>query len=299
LLLVCHLCDERYNDEMEPLMLPCGKTVCSKCVAAIEFNDLTFKCISCLNDHLNPIDAFPVNKMAKDLSSIEAKNMSRKDCEPKKNRNQLDSFINDSNEKIKIERNKFKEQCKELKHQARHSANKRFQEINNNLNKCLNRIDDYEREYDRIYSTETPKKNQFCFSFELEARLESSKLENNRIKFEINDNELEPDVLGCFIRKHKYMPYSTIISCTNDFTIKIFNLESGELLRTYKGHLKEINCIKVILNDEIESKYIASGSDDKTIKIWEIKSKICVTTLEGHTEGVKCLEVLSENILGK
>ena len=52
--------------------------------------------------------------MAKDLSSIEAKNMSRKDCEPKKNRNQLDSFINDSNEKIKIERNKFKEQCKEI-----------------------------------------------------------------------------------------------------------------------------------------------------------------------------------------
>ncbi len=290
-LLICHLCNKRYCDEMEPLILPCGQTVCSKCVTTIEFDEQTFKCISCQNDHLNPNDYnFTVNKMAKMLSSIEAKNNLKED---------------DFNEKIEIERKKFKEQCKELKHQAKQSANKRAQEINNNLKECLDRIDDYEREYDRMNSTEIrgkPSKNQFNFSFELETRLESSKLENNRIKFEMNDNQLESDILGCLIRKHKNVPYSAIISCTDDFAIKTFSLESGKQLRTYRGHSKKVNCIRVVLksntniNGNPESKYIASGSDDKTIKIWDINSKVCVTTLEGHSAAVKCLEVLSENI---
>jgi hypothetical protein len=332
-LIVCHLCNERYSDEKQPLLLPCGQTVCSKCVTAIEFNELTFKCISCQNDHLNPIDVFPVNKMAKDLSSIEAKDVSRsKECESLKNNlNQLDSFFNDLNEKIKLERNKFKEQCQELKHKATQKANQRVQEINNNLQECLNRIDEYEREYDLMFATEIEQttsstqvfldenKNYLTqyevddakivtsneklneFKFELEARLESSKLENNRIEFEINENELESDILGCLIRKNKEMPYSTVISCSDDLSIKVFSLESGKQLKTYRGHLAEVTCIKVILNSNIngetESKYIASGSNDKTIKIWEIKSSVCVITLEGHLGGVKCLEVLTENIL--
>jgi len=278
-LLSCHLCNERFSDEKQPLILPCGETVCSKCVATIEFNELTvyFKCISCHNYHLNPNGIFPLNQTAKDFLSIELI------------KNKL--LVDDLSEKIKIERNNFKKLCQELKNKVTQSANKRVEEINNNLQQCLNRVDLYEREYDQ---------NQSNFSFDLKARFESSKLENNRIEIEINENGLESDILGFLFHKNKDMHYSTIISCSDDF-IKVFSLESGKQLKTYKGHVGNVNCLKIILQSntygETESKYIASGSDDMTIKIWDIKSGVCVTTLEGHLEAVKCLEVLSENIL--
>ena len=47
-------------------------------------------------------------------------------------------------------------------------------------------------------------------------------------------------------------------------TVQIWNVENGELLRTYKGHTEEIMCLTISNN----GKFIASGSMDNTIKIW-------------------------------
>jgi WD40 repeat protein len=45
--------------------------------------------------------------------------------------------------------------------------------------------------------------------------------------------------------------------------IKIWNLISGECIKTLKGHTDWVKTLAVLSDNKL-----ASGSDDKTIKIW-------------------------------
>ncbi len=55
-----------------------------------------------------------------------------------------------------------------------------------------------------------------------------------------------------------------IISGSQDKTIKIWNLDTGKLLDTLKGHFESINSVAI----SPDGTKIISGSQDKTIKIW-------------------------------
>ncbi len=62
-------------------------------------------------------------------------------------------------------------------------------------------------------------------------------------------------------------PDSTkIVSGSWDYTIKIWNLATGECLRTLEGHLDSVNSVAITL----DGTKIVSGSCDNTIKIWGI-----------------------------
>lgn len=65
-----------------------------------------------------------------------------------------------------------------------------------------------------------------------------------------------------------------------DTTIKIWNIETGEVMRTLRGHTATVRTLQFD-----ESKLI-SGSFDKTIKIWNWQTGECLSTLQCHTEGV-------------
>ncbi|MFZ1026494.1 MAG: hypothetical protein WAN66_09780 [Limnoraphis robusta] len=58
-----------------------------------------------------------------------------------------------------------------------------------------------------------------------------------------------------------------MVSGSADKTIKVWNLETGELIRTLTGHRYWWVRSVSISND---SKTIVSGSDDNTIKVWNI-----------------------------
>ena len=49
-------------------------------------------------------------------------------------------------------------------------------------------------------------------------------------------------------------------------TIKIWELETGKLIKSLEGHKDEINSVKFSPNGE----YIISGSSDKKVKIWSM-----------------------------
>ncbi|MBV6341240.1 WD40 repeat domain-containing protein [Candidatus Magnetobacterium casense] len=68
-----------------------------------------------------------------------------------------------------------------------------------------------------------------------------------------------------------------LASCSYDETIKIWNIPSGDLLRTLKGH--EMCSISF----SPDGKFLASGSCDSTIKIWEMPSGDLLSTLEGRS----------------
>lgn len=65
-----------------------------------------------------------------------------------------------------------------------------------------------------------------------------------------------------------------------DATIRIWNIETGEVLNTLRGHSSGIRTL------QFDDTKLISGSFDKTIKIWNWQTGECLSTLQCHTEGV-------------
>jgi serine/threonine protein kinase len=77
----------------------------------------------------------------------------------------------------------------------------------------------------------------------------------------------------------------TIISGSDDRTIKIWDLSSQKLLRTLKGHTDWVYDIAI----SADSQTLVSGSRDKTIKIWNLSGQH--RTLTGHTSYVNSVAI--------
>lgn len=65
-----------------------------------------------------------------------------------------------------------------------------------------------------------------------------------------------------------------------DTTIKIWNIETGEVLQTLRGHTSGVRTL------QLDDSKLISGSFDKTIKIWNWQTGECLSTLQCHTDGV-------------
>ncbi|RGP72341.1 f-box and wd-40 domain-containing met30 [Fusarium longipes] len=65
-----------------------------------------------------------------------------------------------------------------------------------------------------------------------------------------------------------------------DTTIKIWNIETGEVIRTLRGHTSAVRTL------QFDDSKLISGSFDKTIKVWNWQTGECLNTLQCHNEGV-------------
>ena len=65
-----------------------------------------------------------------------------------------------------------------------------------------------------------------------------------------------------------------LVSCSLDNTIKMWDLETRECIRTLEGHSAEIHCI-----DVLENGFLISGSKDKSLKIWNPSDGACLKTI--------------------
>lgn len=65
-----------------------------------------------------------------------------------------------------------------------------------------------------------------------------------------------------------------------DNTIKIWDIETGEEIRTLQGHDSGIRCL------QFDDTKLISGSIDRTVKIWNWHTGECLSTLLGHSGGV-------------
>lgn len=75
-----------------------------------------------------------------------------------------------------------------------------------------------------------------------------------------------------------------LVSGSRDTTIKLWELNSGELIRTFESHT-EVLCLS------FDGRKIVSGGSDGTLKIWNWQTGICVLTLSAHKEEVSALDV--------
>lgn len=65
-----------------------------------------------------------------------------------------------------------------------------------------------------------------------------------------------------------------------DATIKIWDLDTCEVLRTLEGHTSGVRCL------QFDDNKLISGSLDKTLKVWNWRTGECMATHTGHSEGV-------------
>ncbi len=90
----------------------------------------------------------------------------------------------------------------------------------------------------------------------------------------------------------KILANSCLASGSLDHTINIWNLKTGECIRTLLGHTGCVSMLELV-NEET----LASGSWDRTIRIWDLKSGECLKKLDGHTGHITCLKVVTDDEL--
>ena len=72
------------------------------------------------------------------------------------------------------------------------------------------------------------------------------------------------------------------VSGSQDKTLKLWDVKSGECPRTFEGHTETVTSVTFSVDD----RFVLSGSEDKTLKLWDTRSGECQRTFEGHTERV-------------
>lgn len=120
-------------------------------------------------------------------------------------------------------------------------------------------------------------------------RYESLELDDVNKNLESNNNEL-------IIKGHTKPIFCLVLlsddKCatgSGDRAVKIWNLNTGECMKTLLGHRDAIKCMKLLNNDQL-----VTGSTDKTIKIWDLERGVCLRTLYSHEDWVFCLKPFKE-----
>jgi hypothetical protein len=73
-----------------------------------------------------------------------------------------------------------------------------------------------------------------------------------------------------------------IASASGDQTVKVWDVATGQEVRTLTGHSSSVQGVAFSLDDS----RIASASGDQTVKVWDVATRQPVHTLEGHSGAV-------------
>jgi F-box and WD-40 domain protein MET30 len=76
-----------------------------------------------------------------------------------------------------------------------------------------------------------------------------------------------------------------LITGSYDRTARIWDIETGQLIRTLTGHTSGIRAL------QFDKKVLITASMDSTLRVWDYRTGQCLTTLTGHTDSVICLHL--------
>ena len=75
-----------------------------------------------------------------------------------------------------------------------------------------------------------------------------------------------------------------IVSASGDRKVMLWNIKTGELVRTFAGHQKGIACI------QYDGRRVVSGSSDNTVRIFDAATAAEVALLDGHRNLVRTVQ---------
>ncbi|MCK4765292.1 MAG: DUF4365 domain-containing protein [Candidatus Aminicenantes bacterium] len=76
----------------------------------------------------------------------------------------------------------------------------------------------------------------------------------------------------------KWMVSGSGSPASKDYSVKIWDLESGQCRSTFEGHDDQVNCLAITP----DGKRILSASDDKSIRVWNTATGRHIKTIKGH-----------------
>ena len=92
---------------------------------------------------------------------------------------------------------------------------------------------------------------------------------------------------GVWVESIENAPNGEILAISlNDFTIQIWNINTGQLKSTLKGHTNSVTSLSFSPDGSI----LASSSSDKTIMIWNVESARLIKKVTGHSGEVFSVE---------
>ena len=71
---------------------------------------------------------------------------------------------------------------------------------------------------------------------------------------------------------------SSLVSGSNDKTIKLWDMQTGGVVKTFHGHTDRVISVSI----SADCTMIASGSGDQTIRLWDIQTEECYYVVEQH-----------------
>lgn len=319
----CKICYESFDlNQRRPFtLIPCGHCFCIVCLSRLT----EAICPNCRNpiidkkvnysiiDFLEEDTTSNSNEtetiaqfMQTNLSEISEKinkfnlTFQKKDTDIKKQFNGLRTEINSNtsslskklitHQEILLKDLEKKEKCME----------KKLNEIQVMKQQIEENMDAYSSYNLSIMSPDEVKKLREKFNkikSQLDAKLES--LDELKFDYELKNNEYMQlnhgvNILGEIVDRNQLLTcnYNQLVVGSDDKTVKLYDIETGALLKTLKGHHSSVNCVRFLSHTKV-----LSGSGDNTIRLWCVKSSECLKILYGHNGSVLDLLILPNNQL--
>ncbi|CAF0882673.1 unnamed protein product [Brachionus calyciflorus] len=263
--ILCPTCHEIFTD---PIMLPCGETICSKCTPKV-YTDKIF-CSFCHALHKIPENGFQNNKnLLKTLNSIVSDDKIQELRDLKKN---IEADFEEVKTKLESSDAKISDYCQRVINKIDLAAELKINEINKIRDEmikqvleyqstCLAKIERYKDKFDIFYTENEQSKNSFespdpkLFEhdnylnelkrlelirsniFFEKSRLHNYIFDEKEIKYESKLTSIDPDILGRISLKFKKH-------------LKCSNLIRKSLLDPEDSEYEKSNIIVEKLNDQ-------------------------------------------------
>ena len=79
-----------------------------------------------------------------------------------------------------------------------------------------------------------------------------------------------------------------LVSCSNDKTIRIWDVHSTECIQTLRGHTDGVRSVCI----SEDGSQIISGSEDMTVRLWDLQTGSPIRILRGHENWITCVSTL-------
>ena len=314
----CQVCSKILKD---PIHLPCHCTICHAHLTDGTAKDGRITCVECKDTFVVKDMDSKVNRWAKRILESEG----HLSPEEKAAKSELQKLLNEFQQlynKLQQEHAIFEvgshDHFAEIKRQIDLQREELKEKIDEIYFDMISKVEQHEAFYKqkmnetRCFQEFNAEKETETFEEEFrKVDLTIQRVQQLKSKYEANvkaaqDNMDKLQFMGKQMKKSTFMAKKDfdissfgaldlmnlnryLASSSFDKTIKLWDLETSECIRTLEGHTDKIQCM-----DVLENGHLISGSYDKSLKVWNPNDGVCLKTIAVSNSVIR-LKVLSGN----